>query len=323
MSKTAARVLGLVLGVIVLAPVAGLHVAEAQGRPRVAVITFKNPTSWWGRELGASAASQLTTKLVNSGAFQVLERDRVKDIFDEWYLGQSGAVDQKQAAQMGKLNGVEYLVTGEFKSFNIRSRRVGGLPLPGTNRQLGGSQTRAESDLNVRVINVTTGEIVAASEGKGETVLGQGVSAGGLNYGELSTSSPWNPTIAEQALGPALDKIAADIIAAKGRMPTTNAAPASTQSSAAAASSNIPGIAGLAADGSIYIDQGQNANMTVGRRFNVLRIVDVIKDAKGNVLDNVTKKIGTIEVTQVLARSSICKVVDGKPEAKDLLEPAN
>jgi curli biogenesis system outer membrane secretion channel CsgG len=312
----------VVLASLAFGPGLGAGSAFAQApaaKPRIAVVAFKNPTSWWGRELGSSAASQLTTKLVNSGAFTVLERERTKDIFDEWYLGQSGAVDQSQAAQMGKLNGVEYLVTGEFKSFNIRQRRVGGLPLPGTNRQLGGSQTRAESDLNVRVINVVTGEIIAASEGKGETVLGQGASAGGLNYGEISTSSPWNPTVAEQALGPALDKIAADIVAQKGRMPTSAPA-ASTQT----AKPSAPSIAGVAADGSNKNAKGQNANMSVGRRFHVLRVVDVIKDGKGNVLDNVTKRVGVIEVTQVLARSAICKVVDGaKPADKDLLEPAN
>ena len=44
----------------------------------------------------------------------------------------------------------------------------------------------------------------------------------------------------------------------------------------------MPAIAGLAADGSIYVDQGQNAGVTVGKRFNVMRVVDIIKDAKGN-----------------------------------------
>ena len=103
----------------------------------------------------------------------------------------------------------------------------------------------------------------------------------------------------------------------RSKFPTTSAAPVSSK---APASSNVPGIAGVAADGSIYIDQGQNAGMTVGRRFHVLRVVDIIKDAKGNELDKVTKRVGIIEVTQVLARSAICKVIEGKPDPKDVLE---
>ena len=312
---------GAAIALVAIGSIVGEEAAWAQGaKPRIAVIAFKNPTSWWGRELGASAASQLTTKLVNGSAFSVLERDRVKDIFDEWYLGQSGAVNQSQAAQMGKLNGVEYLVTGEFKSFNIRSQRIS-IPLTGG---FAGSRTRAESAINVRVINVTTGEIIAASEAKGDKVLGGGVNARGYSYGDITSNSPWNPTVAEDALGEALDKIAADITNQRGKFAASSGAAVPTAASTpggAAAAATGPAIAGLAADGSIYIDQGQNAGMTVGKRFKVLRIVDVIKDAKGNELDKVTKPVGIIEVTQVLGRSSICKVIEGKPEQKDLLEP--
>ncbi len=311
-----AFILGTAFALVALTQAVGVGAAHAQqqARPRIAVIAFKNPTGWWGRELGASAASQLTTKLVQGGAFSVVERERVKDIFDEWYLGQSGAVNQAQAAEMGKLNGVEYLVTGEFRSFNIRHQRIR-IPVPGG---LGGSRTRAESALNVRVISVTTGEILAAAEAKGEKNLGQSVSTRGIDYGEVSTSSPWNPTIAEEALSEAIERIAADLAAQRSKFPTTGPPPASTQKPAAASG---PAIAGFAPDGSVYIDQGQNSGMTVGRRFAVLRVVDVIKDAKGNELDKVTKRIGMIEVTQVLARSSICKIIEGKPDPKDLLEP--
>jgi curli biogenesis system outer membrane secretion channel CsgG len=313
--------LGTAVALVALGPMLGEQAAHAQAaKPRVAVIAFKNPTSWWGRELGASAASQLTTKLVQGSAFSVLERDRVKDIFDEWYLGQTGAVNQGQAAQMGKLHGVEYLVTGEFKSFNIRSQRIA-IPFSGG---FAGNRTRAESAINVRVINVTTGEVVAASEAKGDKVIGTGVNARGAAYGDITASSPWNPTVAEDALGEAIDKIAADITSQRTKF-TSSGAPvttaAGTSGAAAPAGSAAPAIAGLAADGGVYIDQGQNAGITVGKRYRVLRVVDVIKDAKGNELDKVTKPVGIIEVAQVLGRSSICKVIEGKPDPKDLLEP--
>ena len=305
------------LGIVALAPMGGLGAAVAQeARPKIAVVAFKNPTSWWGRELGASAASQLTTKLVNSGAFTVLERERSKDIFDEWYLGQTGAVAPGKAVEPGKLEGVQYLVTGEFKSFNIR-QRGGTTRIPGTRLGVGANQTIAESAINVRVISVATGEIIAAAENKGDKTLGGGGRIGGTSYSSITTNSPWNPTVAEEALGEALDGIAAAIVNQRSKFPNTT--PAVSQAPA----STVPAIAGLAADGSVYVDQGQNSGMTVGKRFHVLRVVDVIKDAKGNVLDNVTKRIALIEVTQVLARSSICKVIEGKPGDKDLLEAAN
>ena len=50
---------------------------SAQGaRPRVAVMNFENNSTWasWGDNLGAAAADELTTQLVQSGQFTVIER---------------------------------------------------------------------------------------------------------------------------------------------------------------------------------------------------------------------------------------------------------
>lgn len=306
-----ALIIGMAAGLVALAPALGSGTVDAQEKPRVAVVAFKNATGWWGRELGASAASQLTTRLVNSGAFNVLERDRVKDILDEWYLGQSGAVAQVSAAPTGQLKGVEYLVTGEFKSFNIQ-HKGGGTRIPGTGFNVGGGVTTAASSINVRVISVTTGEVIAASESAGNKRIGESIRAGSTNYSSISQSSPWNPTLAEEALGEAMDKIAKDIVAARSRFPV---------SAAPVASAKLPAIVGAGANGALYIDQGQNLGMTVGRRFAAVRVVDVIKDANGKELDKVTKRVGVIEVTQVLAQSSICKVIEGKPAQGDMLEP--
>lgn len=301
---------------IALSPVAGSGTALAQAqavKPKIAVVAFKNPTTWWGRELGSSAASQLTTKLVNSGVFTVLERERSKDIFDEWYLGQTGAVAPGKAVQPGKLEGVQYLVTGEFKKFDIK-QRGGRFRIPGTSTQVGGNQMIAESAINVRIISVETGEIIAAAENEGSETLGGGGNINGNSYQQVTSNSPWNPTVAEDALGKALDKIAATLVSQRDKFPNIGPPPAPAVQVS---------IVNLAADGSVYIDQGQNSGITVGTRYNVMRVVDTIKDAQGNVLDNITKRIGIIEVTQVLSRSSICKVIEGKPGKADVLEPAN
>ena len=314
------RAITAALALVALGAMIAPGSVEAQDRPRLAVIPFDNPTSWWGRELGASAAGQLTVKLVETGAFTMLERQKVQAIFDEWYLGQSGAVTPDKAAQVGKLLGVEYLVTGQFNSFNINTRRAGIRIGPVQGLQ----ETRAESAMSVRVINVTTGEIVAAATAKGNKVLGRGVQTSRLDYSSLSSSSPWNPTVADEALDEASKTLAATLAGQADKFRGGGGGSAAGSASAKPAAT-IPKIAGMAADGSgsFYIDQGQSAGMTVGRRFNVLRVVDTIKAADGKILDQVTKRVGIIEVSQVLSQSSICKVVEGKPDVKDLLEPAS
>jgi hypothetical protein len=70
-------------------------------------------------------------------------------------------------------------------------------------------------------------------------------------------------------------------------------------------------VVGVRPGGQVYIDRGQNAGLKVGQRLTVMRITDVIKDARGNVLDEVTEKVGALEITNVLGQSAVCKVVDG------------
>lgn len=282
--------------------------ALAQERPRIAVIPFENTTTWWGWELGRTAASQLTVKLVNAGPYSMIERQRVEEVFKELALGQTGAIAKDKAAELGRLLGAEYLITGSLTSFTIDTTAIGF-------RGIGGVQTKGRSAMNARVINVTTGEIMAAAEATSDVTLARGAAGFGAQVGQVTNTSAWNPTLAERALEPAVEKLAQTLAAQKDRLPTGGAI------KAAQLAANPPAIAGIGADGSVYIDQGQNAGISVGRRFTVLRIVDVIKDASGNVLDNVTKAVGVIEVTQVLARSSVCRVIEGKPGAKDLLQP--
>ena len=73
-------------------------------------------------------------------------------------------------------------------------------------------------------------------------------------------------------------------------------------------------------DGMYYINRGQNAGVTVGQRFDVMRVTDEIKDADGRLLDRVIGKVGTIEVTQVLSQSAICKLLDGQAAVKDAIK---
>ena len=50
--------------------------ALAQAKVRVAVMNFENNStwSWWGDNLGAAAADELATQLVQTGRYTVIER---------------------------------------------------------------------------------------------------------------------------------------------------------------------------------------------------------------------------------------------------------
>jgi len=275
--------------------------ALAQARPRVAVIQLENRAGWWLGQLGPAAADILTTALVTSGEFSVIERERLNAILAEQGFQMTGAVSQDQVTQIGQMAGVEYLITGSITRFSVNTRGA-------TFRGFGAAVTEAESALNIRAINTRTGEIVAAVQGEGKKRL---VSVETTNA-EYSETAGFSMGVVQEALEPAIQQVIEGFVAQIENFPVAEVEPEAVV---------LPEIVGSGSDGSIYIDQGSNFGVRVGQRFNVMRIVDEIIDADGNVLDVLTDRVGIIEVTRVLSQSSITNVVEGEAVEGDRLEP--
>lgn len=281
-------------GVAVVALLALTGSLAAQDRPRVAVLPFDNRTDWWADDMGDVAADLLVTRLVNSGAFSVIERERLEAILQEQGLQLSGQIDPSQVVEIGRMAGVMYLITGSVTRFSIDEK---GTSLLG--RSVG--YTEAESEMNVRAFSTETGEIITATEGSGTKRL--------VNISGVISMSAMNEGVADEALGPAADEIVDALVDERDRFViTTVAGPA-------------PSIVGSGADGSLYIDQGQNVGVQVGQRYEVHRVIDEIVNAAGEVLDQITDQIGIIEVTRVLSQSAICTIVEGEAGEGDTLQP--
>lgn len=272
--------------------------AHAQGKPRIAVVGFENNTTSriWGDRLGEAAADELTTQLVKSGEFTVLERAQIQKILDEQHAGQSGAIDPTTAAAIGKVLGAQVVLLGSITQFSV-DERSGGIG------RLSASYAEAESMLDVRVVNVNTGEILSVAEGQGKKRFG------GAAFKDMNLQRSFDEGVAQEALRPAVEKAIQELVGQK--------------SAIAAVAPSAPAMLVVGArEGSIYIDRGENAGLTVGQKLDVLRVVDTIRDAGGNVLDEITEKVGTLEVTRVLSQSAICKVVDGDAKEGDKVSPA-
>jgi curli biogenesis system outer membrane secretion channel CsgG len=263
--------------------------AVAQGKLRIAVLHFENNTTpaIFGDQLGHAASDEMTTQLVKTGQFSVIERKQIQTILAEHGLGMSGAVDAATAAKAGKLLGAQLVMFGSITQFSIdqKSGSIGRL-------NLSASYAEAESKLDLRVVNVNTGEILVATEGAGKRRFG------GAQVKDVNLKRDFDAGIAQEALRPAVSKAVEGVLADKGKLAAVGPAATTMQ---------IVGVR----EGQVYIDRGQNEGLKVGQKLSVYRVVDVIKDARGKVLDEVTEKIGTIEVTRVLSQSAVCKVLDG------------
>lgn len=279
------------LAVWLMAPAAVL------AQPRVAVMNFENNSTWsyWGNRLGEAAADELVTQLLKTGAYRMIERTQLAAVMAEQDLGASGAVDASTAADIGRLLGAQLILTGSITQFSIET-------VSGGFRGIGGSRSKAETILDVRLVDTTTGEILLAENGQGEKTWGGGFFRG------TNLERDFDAGVAQEALRPAIEQVTETLADQADRF-------ASMEPVAPAA--QIVGVR----DGSFYINQGENFDVVVGQRFEVIRVVDEITDANGTVLDRITDRVGVIEVTRVLSQSAVCSVVEGEADEGDSIQP--
>ena len=95
------------------------------------------------REVGKYVQEDITTALVNSGQFNVVERLKLKSVLDELKLSQLGLTDPAGAKKVGKLLGADILLTGTLAA------------------------TGDEWNVNLRLINTESGLITSAFNRKG------------------------------------------------------------------------------------------------------------------------------------------------------------
>ena len=129
-----------------------------------------------------------------------------------------------------------------------------------------------------------------------------------IRHADLDFQSTYDQGVAQAALRPAVSEVVKQILQAQPKL---------AKMPGGAPTASIVGGQG----GSVYIDRGQNFGVTAGQRFDVYRVTDVIKDTNGKVLDNVTSKVGVIEVTRVLSKAAICKIVSGQAAKGDKAKP--
>jgi curli biogenesis system outer membrane secretion channel CsgG len=132
----------------------------AKDRPVVAVLDFTNDTraSWWQTDVGHELGGMLANELTSTGAFKVVERQRLDSVLGEQDLGASGRVNPATAAKMGKVTGAQYLITGKVAAYEENTKGTGGgFSFKGIS--LGGKSQQAYLAIDLRVINATTGEV--------------------------------------------------------------------------------------------------------------------------------------------------------------------
>ncbi|MBN2492535.1 MAG: hypothetical protein JXQ29_16930 [Planctomycetes bacterium] len=165
-------------------------------RKRAAVPTFLDATKGGAStdRIGAVAADELTTLLVNTDRFDVIERAQLEQLLKEQEL--EGIVDPNELAQAGKVRGVDYLVIGKVTNFRVKAEKSQtGFGLAQIGNVIGGVDLKKQSTqisvdvgVDLRFVDPTTGAIIAADFGEykkvdsvgafGVQILGANATAG-------------------------------------------------------------------------------------------------------------------------------------------------
>jgi curli biogenesis system outer membrane secretion channel CsgG len=256
---------------------------------RIGVVDFENKTTYGANRLGTSASDILITELAKSGKFIVVERDKMDKLMAEQKLGMSGAIDPNTAARVGKILGLNAIVTGSISQFGEETE--------GSEYLITQSKSQVvKCTVDIRVVDAETGQVLYADSGSG---LAKKHTGGVLGLG---TRAGYDETLEGDALRAAIVKFTNNIVEQVEKKPW---------------SCRVADVDGQ----SIYLNAGSDSGIPIGMKLMVLRAGKVIKDpTSGLVIGNAETKIGEMKVVRFFGEDgSVAELKSGAmPSAGDV-----
>lgn len=284
-------------------------VGFADLKKSIFVGNFESSEMLLGAATGEGLSAMLTDALVKDGRFIVVERAAFQDIQAEQELGQLGMATPESAVPKGRLIGASATIRGAVTQFEPRASGgrigIGGPGLFGrsTEGMLGLSGAQAVVAINLRIIDMATGQVIATSKAEGHASAGgfsvDAYTAGGMEIGGEAFSNTPLGKAAEQAIREAVGQIATGM----EKMPWS-----------ALVVENI--------GGNVYVNAGADASMKEGTILHVYRKVKELTDpATGTVIDTLVDKVGTVRIQSVREKTSVAAAIDGGVPARgDILK---
>ncbi len=267
-------------------PKAGISQIEGPKRT-VAVADFNAKTDFleqYGQvDLGGGLAAMLTTALVESGQFIVVERARLDSVLYEQELAAAGATAPGHDSPVAGLTGVQLLIMGSVTEFSQTTRGKGfgiGLGFGGRSGSLSPQSRTGTVAMDVRVIDTGTSEIVASYSVR-ESIKSRSLDLSFSEHGlDLSHSNFRETSLgqaARQAIGAAVRRF-----------------------SEAAAKRRWTGRVVEVDEGLVAVNAGATAGVRVGDSFDLFRVTRVLTDpVTGRIIGRRQQALGTVDITGV------------------------
>ena len=281
---------------------AGSKMPEYKGvKHAIGVIDFENQRGFFPESsLGQNFRMMLESALFATNRFVIVEREQLDTVMKEQDLQASGrAAKAADVAQTGKLRSARYLATGKVtEASSDTSGDAGGLNIKGIH--LGGSSAKSSIVIVVKLVDTTSGQIVAEERIRGEagkTSLNLGYTGAGIGGSVGAFAKTPIGEAAQDCINQAVKFIAE-------KMEGTP----------------IEGTVVTVSGDQVIISLGQNYGIAAGQTCLVRKPGETLTDpATGEILGSSEgETVGTIQVTSPRDKISYCKLVDGKmPERGD------
>jgi curli biogenesis system outer membrane secretion channel CsgG len=281
--------------------------AQTSHKKRVAVLDFDYGTvqsyvsSIYGtnQDVGKGITDMLVEKLVKDGKYSVIERKALDKILAEQNFSNSDRANPATAQKIGQILGVDAIIMGSITKFgrDDKSKAIGGAGLSSHGFGIGGikrNEAKAVCAISARLVDTTTGEILAAVTGEGESkrsgtsLLG----AGGGGGGAFDThASNFGQTLLGEAVTQAVTQVGSELGTSAANVPTRKV--------------EVRGVVADVSGNTLIINVGSKTGLKVGDVLEISHAGRQIKDpTTGKVLKTITTKIGEGTVTEIDADSA-------------------
>ncbi len=218
---------------------------------RVGVVNFQNKTPSKRIGIGEAAADILGTILQKTKRFIIIPQQDIASILDQQALGASGAIDPATAAKMGKILGLNAMVTGAITAYSEAEEGSDYLVYK-KKKQI------ARVTVDYRIVDTTTGIQIAADSGQGVYEKATGGALG------LGSKASYDSDLRDGALRDALTKAMVNMLQQFERQEW---------------SGRIASIKGR----TVYLNAGQKTGLKVGDLLMVQELGEEIIDPQTNV----------------------------------------
>jgi curli biogenesis system outer membrane secretion channel CsgG len=262
-------------------------------------------------DVGKGITDLLVKYLVQDGTYSVIERQVLDKIMAEQNFSNSDRANPNSAAKLGKLLGVDAIIVGAVTQFgnDTKNTNVGGGGGGFGGFGIGGvhhSNTKAIVNIDARIVDIDTAEILGVAEGHGESsrsstgLLGGGGNWHGWGGGAVDFgSSDFQQTILGEAVKAAVEQMSTGLVADSAKLSVRTIV--------------VSGLVAAVDGGQIVLNVGAKAGLKVGDQLSVERVTKEIKDpSTGQVIRRLANPVGVVRVTDVDDISAVAAPVSGE-----------